>query len=523
MPFFSSSQFDQAVEKATSENNTSEDWATILEICDKVGITPNGPKDCLRSIVKRLNSNVPLHAMHALTLLDACVKNCGRSFHLEVCSRDFEAEIKKLLHKGHPRVIEKLKGLLKKWSEEDFKNDSQLSLIPSLYNSLKSERSDFSSSVTVQSSKPAMQRLKDTSIVSSKEEEDLAKAIELSLKETGSSPKQSASLYPIASVSSSYASQKMTQKEPRKVRAMYDFEAAEDNELTFKAGEIVLVLDDSDPNWWKGSNHRGEGLFPANFVSADLTTEPETVKALEKKTVQFNEEVRVKTVEEDQEVEIDEDKIDQMLHLLHEADPTGERPDSEELLALEEHCLAMGPLIDQELEQIDRRHASLTTANQLLVEALHSYQTLMKDYSSLPYSSYPVQDVMHRYVPSQVPQQMYSGSHSLPNAYIPVENYQPLPVPHTDHYPVVPPPSGALPTTHQSRMLHSGGMPHIPYGASNQNSFASIPQSSAVITSGNYGPPHQSREQNGIYYGDMAVNSMPPSSTPLSLQQQPML
>lgn len=150
MPFLgTSSAFQQDVEKATSERNTSEDWALILDICDRVGTVPGGPKDCLQCIMRRMNHSIPQVALQALTLLDACVKNCGKIFHLEVCSREFESECKKLLAKGHPRVVDKMKGLLRKWAQEDFSKDPQLSLIPSLYSKLKGDGIEFGPDTTV--------------------------------------------------------------------------------------------------------------------------------------------------------------------------------------------------------------------------------------------------------------------------------------------------------------------------------------------------------------------------------------
>jgi len=50
-------------------------------------------------------------------------------------------------------------------------------------------------------------------------------------------------------------------------RALYDYEAQNDGDLSFHESDIIAVLDKSDPNgWWQGELNGVSGYFPSNFV-----------------------------------------------------------------------------------------------------------------------------------------------------------------------------------------------------------------------------------------------------------------
>lgn len=56
----------------------------------------------------------------------------------------------------------------------------------------------------------------------------------------------------------------------RRCRALYDCQADNDDELTFKEGEIILVIHEEEEEWWEGEiegQPSRRGLFPVSFVT----------------------------------------------------------------------------------------------------------------------------------------------------------------------------------------------------------------------------------------------------------------
>ncbi|XP_058460190.1 drebrin-like protein [Malaya genurostris] len=52
-----------------------------------------------------------------------------------------------------------------------------------------------------------------------------------------------------------------------RARALYDYQAADDSEISFDPGDIITHIDQIDEGWWQGLSPSGTyGLFPANYV-----------------------------------------------------------------------------------------------------------------------------------------------------------------------------------------------------------------------------------------------------------------
>lgn len=76
-----------------------------------------------------------------LTVLETCVKNCGKNFHVLVANKEFIQELVKLISPKHDPPIgvqEKVLSLIQTWAEA-FANQPDLKGVVEIYQELKNK------------------------------------------------------------------------------------------------------------------------------------------------------------------------------------------------------------------------------------------------------------------------------------------------------------------------------------------------------------------------------------------------
>jgi signal transducing adaptor molecule len=194
--------------------------------------------------------------------------------HRELASRAFTDALLRLANdrNTHQQVKAKILERMREWAEM-FK-DPDLGIMNDQYYKLKSMNPNLHPP-----SAPQKSRLTD--LDRQKEEEELQMALKLSIQDKATQAQAKAT--PPASGGASQAAPAVqapvqsgtTAATVSRVRALFDFHATDPDELTFRKGDIIAVLESVYKDWWKGLLRGQTGIFPLNYVEklADPTPE----------------------------------------------------------------------------------------------------------------------------------------------------------------------------------------------------------------------------------------------------------
>ncbi|XP_031462861.1 ADP-ribosylation factor-binding protein GGA2 [Phasianus colchicus] len=83
--------------EATDPGVHEENWECIQQFCAQLNADAEGPPLAARLLAHKIQSPQEVEALHALTVLETCVNNCGEKFHNEIAKFRFLNELIKVL------------------------------------------------------------------------------------------------------------------------------------------------------------------------------------------------------------------------------------------------------------------------------------------------------------------------------------------------------------------------------------------------------------------------------------------
>ncbi|KAL2019915.1 hypothetical protein VTK56DRAFT_9090 [Thermocarpiscus australiensis] len=412
--------YDEVINKATDENLTSEDWGAIMEVCDRVSSDPNGPKDSVQSMIKRLahrNANVQLYT---LEVANALSQNCGKNMHRELSSRAFTDALLKLANdrNTHNQVKVKILERMKEWSDM-FKSDPDLGIMYDAYYRLKQSNPNLQPP-------SAPQKNSLTELDRQKEEEELQMALKLSLQEEEKKRRPAEAVAgPSAGAGGAAQQQSAPQPVPSgttaatvsRVRALYDFVPSEPGELEFKKGDVIAVLESVYKDWWRGSLRGKTGIFPLNYVEKLTDPTPEELQ---------------REAQMEAEVFAEIKNVEKLLTLLSTGNSAPREEDNEEISKLYHQTLAIRPKLIKLIEKYSQKKDDFTQLNEKFIKARRDYEALLESSMSHPpgptYHQYAMRPPVPQGYPPPGPS--YGAAPQDPQRF-----YTPAPAQETSQYP----------------------------------------------------------------------------------------
>ncbi|KAI7499336.1 Class E vacuolar protein-sorting machinery protein [Hortaea werneckii] len=403
---------DDAVVKATDENLTSENWEYILDVCDRVQASSQGPPHAVSALIKRLahrNANVQLYT---LELANALSQNCGPPLHRELASKAFTDALLRLANdrNTHAQVKQKVLERMASWSDE-FRKDPDLGIMEQAYQRLRTSQPGL-----MPPSKPGKQQI--SSDDRRKEEEELQMALALSVQDKGGNQATSPGRDegPGAATERDDSEPQPAQAQPgaqpgttaatvSRVKALYDFTPSEPGELAFRKDDVIAVLESVYKDWWKGSLRGQTGIFPLNYV--------EKLQDPTKEDLERDANMEAEVFGEIKNVE-------KLLALLSVRDGggsgrRGER-EEEEIGDLYQRTLSIRPKLIELIGRYSQKKDDFTQLNEKFIKARRDYEALLESSMSHPYQQ---QQQQHHQFPIRTPQASHPMSSSIIRTRLP--------------------------------------------------------------------------------------------------------
>lgn len=372
------STLETQILKATDEALTADNWQYILDVCDTISSDPEtNIRAAMKVIRTRLAKKDANIVLRTLTLVVAVGENCGSRMQQEIALTSFLKEffLSKL---GERRVHKDLKFRIAEVIEQlhkSFKNDPSLKAITDAYNTVRTKYSQYLKSAP---DKPAKKEL--TAKDRQREDLELERALKLSTQEfereqtirksyLDSKPLPAPNAEPAPQSGSQTPNEgpaaeqndTVTIANVKKVCAMFDFISYEPDELSFKKGDVITVIESVYRDWWRGSLPSGKtGIFPLNYVTPVIAKTPEELlRELKMETALIETELK---------------KVDRLLALLSSnPDQVSEASVTE----LYESVIPLKPILAQLIDKHSSRRDELKVLNDQANAQIKSYDQMI--------------------------------------------------------------------------------------------------------------------------------------------------